>query len=76
MKDKNRVDKVVVLQKIIGYCNDIEIFTNRFGNNFENFKSDRAFQMYCGICIVQIGELTTRLSEDFKEKILKLLGIR
>ena len=64
MKDKNCVDKVV-LQKIIGYCNDIEIFTNRFGNDFENFVSDRAS---CGMCIVQISELTTRLSKDFKEK--------
>ena len=67
MRDKNRVDKVII-KKIIGYCNDIEIFISRFGNNFENFVSDRAFQMSCGMCIIQIGELTTRLSEDFKEK--------
>lgn len=71
MRNENRVNKVI-LQKIIGYCNDIEKFMNRFGNNFENFISDRAFQMSCGMCIIQIGELTTRLSEDFKEKISEI----
>ena len=58
MRDKNRVDRVVV-EKMIHYCNDIEL---------EKFNSDFAFQYSCGMCIIQIGELTTRLSEDFKNQ--------
>lgn len=67
MKDKNRVDKVIG-QKIIGYCDKIEELKKMFGNTFEDFKKNFAFQLSCGMCIIQIGELTKRLSKDFKEK--------
>ena len=67
MRDKARVDRVVV-EKIIHYCNDIENLIQRFGTTLEKFISDSAFQYACGMCILQIGELTTRLSEDFKNQ--------
>ena len=67
MRNENRVNKVI-LQKIVGYCNDIEKLKELFGNTFEDFEKNFAFQYSCGMCIIQIGELTTRLSEDFKEK--------
>ena len=67
MKDKNRANKVVV-EKIIGYCNDIENIIGRFGNSLKDFQKDFVFQYSCGMCIIQIGELTTRLTDDFKEK--------
>lgn len=65
MRDKKRIDRVVV-EKIIHYCDDIENLIQRFGATLEHFISDSAFQYSCGMCIIQIGELTTRLSEDFK----------
>ena len=65
MKDKKRVDRFVV-EKIIHYCKDIESLIQRFGSTLEKFISDAAFQYSCVMCIIQIGELTTRLSEDFK----------
>ena len=67
MRNKKRVDRVTV-EKMIEYCEKIEILIQRFGNDFEKFQEDFAFQMSCGMCIIQIGELTTRLSGDFKEK--------
>ena len=67
MRDKNRVNKTVV-KKIIGYCDDIENLQKMFGNRFEDFEKNFAFQYAFGMCIIQIGELTTRLTEDFKEK--------
>ena len=67
MQNKKRVEKIV-LQKIIYYCEQIEKFIIRFGGTFENFQSDFAFQMSCGMCIIQIGEQTTTISQDFKEK--------
>jgi len=71
MQDKNRVNKVII-KKIIDYCENIEMLIERFGNNFESYNSDFAFQLSCGMCIIQIGELTTRLSEDFKENFSEI----
>lgn len=62
-RDTNRI----VIQKITGYCDRIEELIYRFGGTFEAFRADIAFQLSCGMCIIQIGELTTRLTEDFKE---------
>ena len=65
MRDKNRVNRIVA-GKIIEYCEQIESFIQRFGSTFEAFNSDRAFQLSVGMCIVQIGELTKRFSDDFR----------
>ena len=71
MRGNNRVDKVV-MQKIIEYCEKTEVLIQRFGATFENFNSDTAFQLSCSMCIVQIGELTKRLSDDFKVRHPKM----
>lgn len=80
MQSENRVNKVII-QKIIGYCNDVEELKNIFGNTFEEFQSKFAFQYSCGMCIMQIGELISRLPENFKEKHsevawIKIKGLR
>lgn len=72
MRDKNRVNKTVV-KKIIGYCENVEELIKRFGPNYEKFVSDFAFQMACGMCIIQIGELTTRLTDEFKAEHPEIL---
>ena len=64
-KRPREVDKVVI-QKMIDYCHKTETFMNRFGANFESYSKDEAFQLACSACIIQIGELTTRLSDEFK----------
>jgi len=65
MRGNERVDKII-MQKIIEYCEKTEDLIQRFGATFENFNSDTAFQLSCSMCIVQIGELTIHLSDDFK----------
>ena len=67
MQDNERVNKVI-MQKIIEYCAESEALIQRFGATFEKFQSDRAFQLSCSMCIVQIGELIMRLSDDFKAR--------
>ena len=68
MRKKPRdVDRIVV-QKMIDYCDKVKIFLNRFGTTFDDYEKDEAFQLACSACIIQIGELTTRLSEAFKNK--------
>ena len=68
MRKKPRDTDKITIQKMIGYCNDIERMIKRFGNTFEDYMSDVDFQYSGGMCIIQIGELTTRLTEDFKNQ--------
>ena len=65
MRDKNRVDKIVV-EKIIGYCDDIEENMNQINATYEIYLTNKMFRYACDMCVLQIGELIKRLSEDFK----------
>lgn len=39
----------------------------RFNSDFEKYKTDISFQYACNMCIIQIGELANRLSDETKE---------
>lgn len=56
----------VVLKKIIDYCTDIESFITRADASYEMYQSDAMFRTAVDMCVLQIGELTTRLSDEFK----------
>ena len=64
---QSKKDKVLA-EKIIGYCDKIETIKQRFGATFEQFNSDEAFQLAISMCIVQIGELAKRFSDDFRTR--------
>lgn len=49
------------------YCEDIETFIDRFGRDFGLFSTDRAYFSAVAMCILQIGELSNRLSDEFRE---------
>ena len=55
-----------VLFKILNYCNDISNSANRFGNDFDTFSTDKDYQNSICMSLMQIGELTTHLTEEFK----------
>lgn len=38
----------------------------KFDMDFEKYKTDISFQYSCNICIIQIGELANRVSEETK----------
>ena len=61
-KDKN------ILQHIVRYCNDIKMFIERFGQDLSVFTSDRAYFNAVAMSILQIGELSTGLSEEYRSK--------
>jgi uncharacterized protein with HEPN domain len=63
MNDRDRE----VISKMIKYCNDIELLMEKYNSDFEAYKTDISFQYSCNMCIIQIGELVSRLSEDFME---------
>lgn len=72
MRKRHEINRVVI-QKIIGYCNDIEFTLNKFGNSFDSYVSDITCRYSCDMCVLQIGELTKRLTDDFKAKHSKII---
>ena len=55
-----------ILKHIAAYCDDIAGAVARFGDSYEAFSSDKDYRNACVFCILQIGELSNHLSEDFK----------
>ena len=56
----------LILKKILTYCNRLEDNLSRFDNSFDAFKKDVLFQDACCMCVVQIGELSCHLSDEFR----------
>ncbi len=55
----------IVIQKMIRYCDEIALILEKHCFRREEFELDTEFQFACGMCIIQIGELVTKLDEDF-----------
>ena len=55
------------IQHIRDYCGEIEKTIRRYGNSFEIFDQDADYQRSISFCILQIGELGSRLSQEFRE---------
>ena len=58
---------VLIIKKMIKYCSDISTLMTRFDTDFERYKTDISFQYASNMCIIQIGELANRLSDEAKE---------
>ncbi len=56
-----------VIQKMVQYCKDIHQLLEEYGHSFTLYKTKIAFQYSCNMCIIQIGELVNRLSDEFTE---------
>lgn len=61
-------EDVLIIKKMIQYCRDIDMIIKRFHTDFESYKTDISFQYSCNMCIIQIGELANRLSDETKER--------
>ena len=57
---------MIVLEKIVGYCNRIMEYLDRYEHNKDSFINDLMFQDACCMCVVQIDELVAQLSEEIK----------
>ena len=62
MKNRN----LEYLQNIIDYCDKINNLL--IGVDYDTFITHEIYQLSCGMCIIQIGENISRLSDDFKLK--------
>jgi uncharacterized protein with HEPN domain len=65
MKIKDR-DKQAI-EHIVQYCDDISSAAKRFGNSFESFSKDPLYRHACTMCILQLGEMSNHLSDNFKK---------
>ena len=55
-----------VLKKMLSYCDKIENFMKRVEASYEVYLSDEMFRIAVDMCVLQIGELTKILTDDFK----------
>ncbi|MDR0293373.1 MAG: DUF86 domain-containing protein [Oscillospiraceae bacterium] len=55
-----------ILKRIILYCDEIKEAMNRLGSSYAALKDDSVYKNAVAMCILQIGELTVHLSDEFK----------
>ena len=55
------------LEHIRDYCDEIQKTIERYGNSFEVFDDDADYQRSVSFCILQIGELSGRLSQEYRQ---------
>ena len=63
-----KTDDTVVIKNMIDYCQSIENILIELDYNYDDFVSNEIFQLAASMCIIQIGEYVTRLSDEFKDK--------
>jgi uncharacterized protein with HEPN domain len=56
------------IKRIKLYCNDVAKTVDRFGNDFRVFSRDTDYQNSISMSIMQVGELSIGLSDEFKDK--------
>jgi uncharacterized protein with HEPN domain len=57
---------VTILKKIVKYCDDIDKANAIFGNSQEELKTNSVYMNALAMCVLQIGELTTHISTEFR----------
>ncbi|MBR3156339.1 MAG: DUF86 domain-containing protein [Methanobrevibacter sp.] len=64
MKNKD----IQYVKKIIEYCDIADNLLDEYERDYLLFQTSQSFQLSTSMCIVQIGEYVSRLSDEFKEK--------
>lgn len=57
-----------IVEKMIAYCCEIEEAHEVFHTSYVEFIENSVYKNAVCLCIMQIGELSNHLSENFKEK--------
>lgn len=70
MRNHGEADRLV-LENIIEHCMDIQHSLDRFGNTFSIFQNDVDFRKSVCLSLMQIGELSGNLSEEFRTQTAK-----
>jgi len=64
--DRNDRD-LQILEKIVKYCDEIEHAHHEYGRDYTIFCTNPTYRNAIAMCLMQIGELTNKLSDSFKE---------
>lgn len=59
---------VIILKKILDYCNQAEEANRMFDNNYDTFVKNSVFTNSCCMCILQIGELCKLISDELRRE--------
>lgn len=59
---------ISILDHIVNYCDQIEETIHRFGSSYASFSADRIYRNAAAMCVLQIGELAGKLTDDFRAK--------
>lgn len=57
---------ISILEHIVNYCDQIEETIQRFGNSYEVFSNDKVYRNAAAMCVLQIGELSGKLTDNFR----------
>ena len=63
MSEARNID---VLNRVIRYCNEIEEAITQCGSSVKALRDNSMYRNASAMCILQIGELTTHLTDEFK----------
>ncbi|MFA5576553.1 MAG: HepT-like ribonuclease domain-containing protein [Tissierellaceae bacterium] len=69
---KNRTRDINIITKIMNYCEEIFATQKYFGSDYNIFKENFIYKNAISMSILQIGELSGHLSEDFKDTHYKI----
>ncbi len=58
-----------ILKKIVTYCQQLKGTCDMFGNSEQAFADNYVFRNACCMCVIQIGELAGKLSEETRAGI-------
>ena len=61
-----------ILQHVLDYCREIDHTIETFGMQYDIFESNSIYQNAVALCVLQIGELTTHFTENFKSTYSKV----
>ena len=57
---------ISILEHIVSYCDQIEQTVIRFGDDYPTFAKDPIYRNASALCILQIGELVGKLTDEFR----------
>ena len=63
---------VMILKKMIQYAGEIALTVEKLDLDFEKFETDFIAKNAIAMCILQIGELVGKLTDDFKAQYHKM----
>lgn len=65
MTSSNR--DISILERMIWYCDEIDATKEYFGDSKEALLASTIYMHALSMCVLQIGELATKLTPEFKE---------